>query len=241
MSRPSVVVLNTRPREQAAELSRLLRAADFIVVEAPAIASRPAWDAGEREQLRGEVAAGAFAWVVLPSANAGRGFEAELRAMGDRVVCGAATAAALGLPDATALARFSAAAALEFMRPLVKPGQRVFVPRAAEARNELLDGLRLLHVAMDAPVAYRTVAVEDAANRLRSGGIDVVVVCSPSAVDSVAPALDPVLRLVCLGETTAHAADSAGLRVDAVASTTSMAGLVEAIESLVAIDVEVHA
>jgi len=38
-----VQVLNTRPREQAAELSRLLSQAGFDVVEAPAIVIVPAW------------------------------------------------------------------------------------------------------------------------------------------------------------------------------------------------------
>jgi len=225
------VVLNTRPREQAHELSRLLQAAGYGVLELPAIEIVPAWDARERARVIERVQAGAYAWVVLASPNAG---QALLEAVGAatlaraRVLCGTATARALGLDKAHTLSRFSAAAALEALRPLVvaeaavtldalrptptvapaispsaqpavapsavspvglsaaAPARRapaapelaacapataestacVLVPRAAEGRDELLDGLRALGVAVDAPVAYCTVAVPP--DRLRA-------------------------------------------------------------------------
>ena len=174
--------------------------------------------------------AGLFDWVVLPSQNAGRAIAPELA--GAHVVCGAATAAALGITAEVVLDRFSAAAALEALRLRVLPGQRVLVPRAAEGRDELVDGLRDLDVDVAAPVAYRTVPVEDAANRLRAGGIDVVTACSPSALRSLADAVTADVALVCLGETTAEAARGLGLRVDAVAAQTTMASLVEAVMNL---------
>ena len=98
-----------------------------------------------------------------------------------RVLCGAATATALGISPEIELQRFSAAAALDALRNRISRGQRVLVPRAAEGRDELLDGLVASGVILEAPVAYRTVAVDAAARRLRSGGIDVVTLCSPSA------------------------------------------------------------
>jgi uroporphyrinogen III methyltransferase/synthase len=221
-------VLNTRPREQAAELSRRLSQAGFDVVEAPAIQIVPTWDPAELGAVRADLASGAFDWVVLVSQNAGHGLEEQLP--GTRLVCGASTGHALGLRPSVRLEKFSAAAALEALRPLVQPGQRVLVPRAAEGRDELVDGLRLLGIEVTAPVAYNTAFVAASAQRLRDGGVDVVTVCSPSAVRSLAHAIDTGSIVVCLGETTAEAARLAGLRVDAVAQRTTMRALVEAVK-----------
>jgi uroporphyrinogen-III synthase len=220
-------VLNTRPLEQAAELSRLLSEAGFEVVEAPAIQIVPTWDVAELETVQADLTSGAFDWVVLASQNAGHGLEEQLR--GTSVVCGTSTARALGLTPKIQLDKFSATAALEALRPLVRPGQRVLVPRAAEGRDELLDGLHALGIEISAPVAYNTAFVAASAQRLRDGGVDVVTVCSPSAVRSLAQAVDAGSIVVCLGETTAEAARLAGLRVDAVAQRTTMGALVEAV------------
>jgi uroporphyrinogen-III synthase len=228
MSRP--VVLNTRPRDQSALLSRLLTEAGFESVEAPAIEIVPAWSFAELEGARRELRAGTFDWVILPSQNAGDFLRHDLSAV--RVVCGAATARTLKLETAIKLDRFSAVAALAALKPLIKPGQRVLVPHAAEGRDELLEGLRLLGAEVQALVAYRSAAVTDAAVRMSQGGIDAVTLCSPSAVASLLPALSeqqPVL--VCLGETTADAARQAGLRVDGVADKTTMASLVGAVSA----------
>lgn len=228
MSRP--VVLNTRPRDQTAQLSRLLTEAGFESVEAPAIEVVPAWSFAELENARRQLRAGAFDWVVLPSQNAGDFLRHDLSTV--RVLCGAATAQALKLTSARVLVRFSAAAALAALKPVLKPAQRVLVPHAAEGRDELVDGLKALGADVQALVAYRSEAVPDAATRLTEGGIDVVTVCSPSAVSSLLPALSahqPLL--VCLGETTADAARQAGLRVDGVAEQTTMAALVQAVRA----------
>jgi uroporphyrinogen-III synthase len=201
-------------------------------VEAPAIDVVPAWDAAELDAVRRQLRDGAFDWVVLASRNAALGLQGELRAA--RVLCGAATARALGLAPEIALERFSATSALATLRTLVTPGQRVLVPRAAAGRDELLAGLAALGVEVSAPVAYRTIVVDDAARCLRSGGVSVVTLCSPSAVRAVAAAVDPLVQVVCLGETTADAAHEAGLSVDGIASDTSMASLVEAVASALA-------
>jgi uroporphyrinogen-III synthase len=226
------LVLNTRPTGQSSELSALLRKAGFDVMDAPATAIVPAWDASTLDEVRLEFARGDFDWIVLPSQNAGRGLETELRADGGRVVCGTATARALGLDRARTVDRFSAAAALEFLRPLVTVEDRVLVPRAAEGREELVDGLRALGVEVVAPIAYRTIPVPDAADRLRLGHVDVVALCSPSAVRSVAQAVGDDALVVCLGETTAAAARDAALRVAGVAPRPTMAALVDAIEAI---------
>ncbi len=232
----ALVVLNTRPHEQAAELSTLLRQAGFEPLEAPAIEIEPAWDPFEFETARRDLGAGVFDWVVLASQNAGSSLETELRT--SRVVCGEATARALDVTSQFALRRFSASAALHVLGPMVRPGQHVLVPRAAVGRDELIDGLRALGASVSAPVAYRTVAVgastlEQAGVLLRAGEVAAVTVCSPSAIESLVQAIGPEplaeAALVCLGETTADAARGANLRVDAVADKTTMESLVLAV------------
>ncbi|MBV9326614.1 MAG: uroporphyrinogen-III synthase [Chloroflexi bacterium] len=229
------IVLNTRPSEQSSELSGLLRSAGFEVVEAPAIAIVPAWDAHNLEEVRLDLARGAFDWVVLPSQNAARGLELELRDAGDRVVCGDSTATALGLVNARAIDRYSAAAAVAVLQPLARAGQRVLVPRAAEGREELVDGLRDLGLEVAAPVAYRTVPADAARARLLQGDVEVVTLCSPSAASSVASAVSPRMLVLALGQTTAAAARAAGLRVDGVAVRPTMTALVAAIQSALAV------
>lgn len=230
----SGVVLNTRAAEQASELSRLLREAGFSVVEAPSIAIVPAWDPSDLQQARDALRSGAYNWIVLASPNAGRELVNELSTT--NVVCGSSTARALGLDRvAVALDRFSARAALSAIR--WQSGDRVLIPRAAEGRDELIDGLRLRGIEVDAPPAYRTIAVAEARERLNQGGIDVVTLCSPSAVRSVATAVPVNCRVVCLGETTATAAREMGVYPDAVASQTSMPALVAAVVAAL----EVHA
>jgi uroporphyrinogen-III synthase len=232
------LVLNTRPREQAGELSSLLVAAGFAVLEAAAIETVPAWDPAELAAVRRDLAGGAYAWVALPSQNAGRLLVDELEQ--SDVVCGAASAQALGLTPTLTLDRFSASAALAALRPLVRPGQRILVPRAKESRDELVDGLVALGVLVHAPVAYCTAAVDpsslgDAAARVQHGEVHVVTVCSPSAMQSLRAAISREsfmqTRLICLGETTADAARLAGLRVAGVAEKTTMGALVDAVRN----------
>jgi uroporphyrinogen-III synthase len=233
MSRP--VVLNTRPAEQAWELTQRLLSAGFDVAEAPAIAVVPAWDAATFEEIRSELDQGAFAWIVIGSQNAGRGLEDELRAQSGRVLCGPATATALELTGASALERFSAAAALAVLRPRVSRGERVLAPRAAEGRQELVDGLRELGVHVVAPLAYRTVPSSAAAERLRQGDVDVLTLCSPSAVNAVAGSVPDTILVVCLGKTTADAAHARGLAVARVAAQPTMAAVVAAIQASLAV------
>ena len=234
-------MLNTRPREQAAELSHLLRLAGFEPVEAAATEIQPAWDPTEFETARRDLGAGIFDWVVLASQNAGSSLKTELRA--NRVVWGAATARALDVTSEFALRRFSAAAALHVLGPMVRPGQHVLVPRAAAGRDELIAGLRALGASVSAPVAYRTIAVapstlDQAAKLLRAGGGAATTVCSPSAIESLEQAIGsgPLSEapLVCLGETSADAARRADLQVDAVADKTTMESLVMAVRGALA-------
>ena len=235
------VVLNTRPREQAAELSELLRQAGYTPLEAPAIETVPAWDPRELSQVVERLRANGYAWAVFASRNAVRFFLEGLAAAGGsaadlrqvKLLSGRGTAEALraeGLDTSQTLERFSAEAALTFLRTELGPGpgERVLVPRAAEGRDELLTGLG---TRVDAPICYRTRAVSPSvlAERLGDANIAAVIFTSPSAVQALVGHLPAGPAIVCLGQTTARAARAAGLRVDRVAERTDLASLVEAV------------
>jgi uroporphyrinogen-III synthase len=236
MTRP--VVLNTRPRLQAAELSRLLRAAGFEVLEAPAIEVVAAWDAAELNLTRQRVKMGGYAWLVLSSQNAARFLQNAVGELdGARVLCGTSTAFALKLTGATTLDRYSASAALGVLGHELKPGERVLVPRAADGREELVDGLAALGISLDAPVCYRTQPVPVS---LPPGQpLAAITLCSPSVVNSLVDSIGITAMqqsaLICLGDTTADAARASGLRVDGVATRTSMPALVEAVRAALAV------
>jgi uroporphyrinogen III methyltransferase/synthase len=227
----TIRVLNTRPREQAAKLSRLLRDAGYAPVELPAVSFEAAWQRDDIATVLQRLRERAYAWLILPSANAGRylieGLVAQGFAAADLsgvpTLSGLATADALGLQPRIGLPTFSAAAALQALRPTLRAGQRVLMPHAEAGRDELSTGLEAAGVQVDAPVCYRTVPtrVEDVPE------VDVVTLCSPSAVDALP--LPAGTHVVCLGTTTAAAAQARGLHVAAVAEHTSMASLVEAV------------
>ncbi|MDQ3810770.1 MAG: uroporphyrinogen-III synthase, partial [Chloroflexota bacterium] len=206
MSRPTRV-LNTRPLEQAAELSALLRAAGFEVVEAPAIEIVPRWADAEMQVIRARLRQGQYTWLVLSSGNAARLLS---QALGGQpppvpVLCGETTARTAGLQAAMTLDRFSAAAALEALRPRLARGDCVLIPRAQEGRDELVEGLLAHGIRVDAPVLYATRPMPSTAlvALLQGEAIEVVTVCSPSAVQALVTSVGrqwlSERRLVCLG------------------------------------------
>lgn len=200
---PRPKILNTRPLDQAAELSALLSQASLEPVEAPTIEVVPAWQPAQVTNLLHALRADAYAWLVLPSRNAARllleaigevgGSAADLASVS--VLSGTGTARVLetyGVRVTRSLERFSAAAALDALaadRRLVDEGigRRVLVPRAAEGRDELVLGLAARGVPVDAPIFYRTrhvpsAALSHAGDLLTAGAIAAVTFTSPSTM-----------------------------------------------------------
>jgi uroporphyrinogen-III synthase len=224
------IVLNTRPREQAAELSELLRQAGYTPVEVPAIETVPAWKADELSAVLRRLRAHEYAWAVFASRNAVRYFLAGLAEVGGspedlrslQLLTGTGTADELrahGLASSRTLERFSAAAALASLQT----EDHVLVPRAAEGRDELITGLP--HV--DAPVCYRTQPVAHASLPEAAA----VIFTSPSAVHALVGHLPAGAAIVCLGATTAEAARADGLHISATAERTDLPSLVEAVSA----------
>jgi uroporphyrinogen III methyltransferase/synthase len=119
------------------------------------------------------------------------------------------------------------------------PGPRHFLfPASARARRVLPDGLDRLGAAVTEVAVYDTVAEPTAPTRIVSAieeGLTLLVVASPSAVESLAAALDvariPRTRIpvAAIGPTTAQAAREAGLEVAVVPDSFNLDALAAAI------------
>lgn len=131
------------------------------------------------------------------------------------------------------------AALAEAMAPQMR-GRRVLVPRAAEGRTELLEGLAAAGADVVAATCYRTVAAPAAAvaplgEALLDGTIDAVTFASPSAVKSVVAALGPRAELLgrcplaAIGPTTAAALREVGLTVAVTPEVANAGALADAI------------
>jgi uroporphyrinogen III methyltransferase / synthase len=237
-------IVVTRARAQASELSRRLRHLGALPIEVPAIHIDPPADGGlELDRAAADMAAGRYAWVVFSSANAVDAFLGrlrDLRALGDVRI------ATMGPGTSRTLADWRLTADLQPVRsvsegllevfpdPPEHGARTVLLPRAAEGRLALSEGLTAAGWLVDAVEAYRTVRVElTAADRAAVAGADAVCFASASAVQGLVAAgsggtaLPPVV--VCIGPTTAAAARAAGLQVSAVAAAPTLEGLVDAL------------
>jgi len=124
-------------------------------------------------------------------------------------------------------------------------GKRVLLPRPAEGRPELLEGLATAGAEVAAVEAYRTVpapveAIRPLAAWIEAGEVDAVAFASPSAVKAVVGGLGEraaLLRrvpLAAIGPTTAQAVREAVITVGAQPARHTGADLAEAIAATLA-------
>jgi len=234
-------VVVTRARGQANELTARLAALGAAVVELPTIALVPL------EFDLPDLAA--YGWVVFTSANGVDAFFARgLHAAGrDARAFAGARVAAIGPGTAATLAtrgitadlvpdRYVAESLLDAFPPPARPGERVLLARAEQARDVLPDGLGARGYAVDVLPVYRTVAArpdDGVVARVREGGVDAVTFTSSSTVDHfcdlVGTVPDPQPAVVSIGPVTSETARRRGLRVDAEAGEHTIDGLVAAL------------
>jgi len=236
------VIVVTRASHQADPLADALRTHRARPVIAPAIAVVPPLDGGQPLDdalLRLEQ----FSWVAFTSPNAVAATLARADRRGVRrrfarirvAAVGPATAARveaeLNRPANLVPDRNDAVGLAEaFGDP--RPGDACFVPHSAQARPELVDGLRARGWTVDAVSAYRTVTPTLSDHLIADvAAADAVIFASPSAVGGHLSQIGERGvhgKVVCIGDTTAAACVEAGLSVTAVASRPSNEGLVEA-------------
>lgn len=234
-------VVVTRAREQASELVDRLQRLGAEAIELPAITIGEPDDGGA--ELRGSASSlrrGDFEWIVFTSANGADRFCALLRDARD---FGTTRVAAIGPGTAAALARFGIEADLvperfvaESLVEAFPSGEgRLLLPRAAVARDVLVDGLGAKGWAVTVVEAYRTRPAEPSPSTLAEARkADAITFTSSSTVTNFlqvagADAVPPVV--VCIGPITAATARDAGLTVDVVAEEHTIDGVVDALAS----------
>ena len=241
-------ILVTRTPEQAADLAQRLQALGAIPLVFPTIRIVPpadhyaALDAALQQLAT-------FNWVVFTSVNGVLHVWQRLQALGITpqalthlrlAAIGPATAAALrtrGLHVEVIPERYVAEALLEVIPS--PAGQRFLLPRAALARSTLRTRLQAAGAEVVEVPAYHTVPAPLTPETLAAlaAGVDALTFTASSTVRNFvtqvgsehAQALAARALVVVIGPITAATARELGLRVDAIASEYTIAGLVDAL------------
>ncbi|MGD9958447.1 uroporphyrinogen-III synthase [Nocardioides sp.] len=245
-------VLVPRTKEQAASLSQRLRGYGSVPEEVPTISVEPPRNPQQMDKAVRGLVEGRYEWIAFTSVNAVRAVREKFEEYGlDARAFSGLKIAAVGEKTAAAIADWglradlvpsgeqSAAGLLEvwpeFDR-LLDPINRVFLPRADIATENLVAGLIDLGWECDDVTAYRTVRATPppAATRdaIKSGKFDAVVFTSSSTVRNLVgiagkPHTSTVIAVI--GPATAKTAEEHGLRVDVMAPSPSVEVLVEAL------------
>jgi uroporphyrinogen III methyltransferase / synthase len=245
-------VLVPRTKEQAGELSARLRSAGAVSEEVPTIAVEPPRTPQQMERAIKGLVTGRYEWVAFTSRNAVKAVRERFEEYGldARAFAGIKVAAvgeqtagdllAWGIkPDLVPSGEQSAAGLLEDWPPydaVFDPIDRVFLPRADIATENLVAGLVARGWEVDDVTAYRTVRAAPPPAPIREaikgGGFDAVVFTSSSTVRNLVgiagkPHVSTVIA--CIGPATAKAAEEHGLRVDVLAPSPSVADLAGAL------------
>lgn len=246
-------VLVPRTKEQAPALSQRLRSFGAVPEEVPTISVEPPRNPQQMDKAIRGLVEGRYEWIAFTSVNAvkavrekfdeygldARAFSGlKIAAVGDK------TSAALldwGLrPDLMPEAENQSAAGLLEVWPefdeLIDPINRVFLPRADIATENLIAGLVDLGWECDDVTAYRTVraAPPPAPTRdaIKTGKFDAVVFTSSSTVRNlvgIAGKPHASTIIAAIGPATAKTAEEHGLRVDVLASSPSVEALTAAL------------
>jgi uroporphyrinogen III methyltransferase/synthase len=227
------VILITRAREQAGRFAALLEEAGGQVLLVPTIAIEPPETWSPLDEALAH--AGRFGWAIFTSVNgvemvrrrlaeSGRG--SEVLAGCRLAAIGPATADALrawGLRTEVMPSEFVAEALVDRLRPLISPGDRILLARAAETRDVLVRELAALGAEVTEVAAYRTRAATEQVVGLRdvlaSRKVDVVTFTSSSTVKNFAALFRPAelgrllesVTVACIGPITRATAAAHGL------------------------------
>jgi uroporphyrinogen-III synthase len=171
------MILVTRARHQAGQLSQQLTALGATVVEIPTIEITPPdsydpLDAALRNLSQ-------YQWLIVTSANGAAALEQRIAALGIDVAglarleiaaVGSATEKALlqsGLTVAITPPEYVAESLIEALGDRTR-GQRVLIARAAVARDVIPDALRARDATVDVVDAYRTAIPTDSVTTIRT-------------------------------------------------------------------------
>ncbi len=245
-------VLVPRTKDQAPSLSIRLRGFGAVPEEVPTISVEPPRNPLQMDKAVRGLVEGRYEWIAFTSVNAvkavrekfeeygldARAFSGlKIAAVGDKT---AAAIAAWGLRADLMPSGEQSAAGLLADWPeydeVLDPINRVFLPRADIATENLVAGLIDLGWECDDVTAYRTVRATPppapTRDAIKSGRFDAVVFTSSSTVRNlvgIAGKPHPSTVIAVIGPATAKTAEEHGLRVDVLAAKPDVDELVNAL------------
>ena len=245
-------VLVPRTKDQAGSLSQRLRGYGAVPDEVPTISVEPPRNPQQMDKAVRGLVEGRYEWIAFTSVNAVKAVREKFEEYGlDARAFSGLKIAAVGDKTAQAIAAWglradlvpsgeqSAAGLLEDWPEydeLLDPINRVFLPRADIATENLVAGLVDLGWECDDVTAYRTVraAPPPAPTRdaIKTGKFDAVVFTSSSTVRNlvgIAGKPHPSTIIAVIGPATAKTAEEHGLRVDVMAPKPDVEVLVDAL------------
>jgi uroporphyrinogen III methyltransferase / synthase len=245
-------VLVPRTKDQAGSVSQRLRGYGAVPDEVPTISVEPPRNPQQMDKAVRGLVEGRYEWIAFTSVNAVRAVREKFEEYGlDARAFSGLKIAAVGDKTAQAIADWglradlvpsgeqSAAGLLEDWPEydeLLDPINRVFLPRADIATENLVAGLIDLGWECDDVTAYRTVraAPPPAPTRdaIKTGKFDAVVFTSSSTVRNlvgIAGKPHPATVIAVIGPATAKTAEEHGLRVDVLSPRPDVDALVDAL------------
>jgi uroporphyrinogen III methyltransferase / synthase len=245
-------VLVPRTKEQAEEVSELLRAQGAVPEQVPTIAVEPPRTPQQMERAVKGLVTGRYQWIAFTSVNAVKAIREKFEEYGlDARAFAGVKVAAVGEQTARALREFGimpdlvpegeqSAEGLAEVWPayddVLDPINRVLLPRADIATEGLVAALTDLGWEAEDVTAYRTVRAAPppapVREAIKGGGFDAVLFTSSSTVRNligIAGKPHAVTVIAVIGPQTAKTAAEFGLRVDVTAATPSVSALVEAL------------
>ena len=245
-------VLVPRTKEQAGSLTARLREFGAVPDEVPTISVEPPRNPLQMDKAVRGLVEGRYEWIAFTSVNAVKAVREKFEEYGlDARAFSGLKIAAVGDKTAQAIAAWglradlvpsgeqSAAGLLADWPPyddVLDPINRVFLPRADIATENLVAGLIDLGWECDDVTAYRTVraAPPPAPTRdaIKTGKFDAVVFTSSSTVRNlvgIAGKPHPSTVIAVIGPATAKTAEEHGLRVDVLSPKPDVEVLVDAL------------
>lgn len=241
-------ILVTRSREQASELTKLLKEYGAAVIEFPVIKIIPPSNFKELDKAISHL--DTYDWIIFTSINGVKSFfnrlkdtEKDIRELRGIKI------AAIGPETKRKVEDFGINVdyqpELEFTQEGLIAGfrkfgaKKVLIPRSAQARQVLIEELKHLGAEVDEVIVYQTISEEIDNAHLKEllKAIDIITFTSSSTVTNFcslfkkeerARLLNKV-KFACIGPITAKKAQDLGLKADIIANEYTIKGLVEAI------------
>lgn len=243
-------IMVTRARAQASSLVELIRDKGGEALEFPSIEIVRESDLGPLHAAFTNI--GIYQWIIFTSVNAVEIFfqelgrqEIDIRELHGIKICaiGPATASQLvrlGLRPDLVPEEYRAEGIINEITPLIKPGERVLLPRARGARAILPQSLRELGAVVDEADLYQAAVArvdQDRVDEIRKGPVHYITFTSSSTVANFVKIIgkeylkdfDCRVKVACIGPVTARTARENGFTVDIMPESYTIEALLEAI------------